>query len=545
MTSHTLRVTGMTCEHCAITVETTLNGLPGVQAKVAYDRGTARIDCADGLDLAALRAGLAPHGYGLETLAGDGTRGAAIPHGGLHIAIIGSGGAAFAAAIRAAEAGARVTMIERGEVIGGTCVNVGCVPSKIILRAAEIRHERGHHPFAGIARSEEAVDRGVLLAQLRGRVEQLRGAKYQKIIDDNPGIALLRGDARFEDTRTLAITARTGEVKRLTPDRILIATGAAPMVPPVPGLADTPYWTSTEALFAEELPARLAVIGSSFVALELAQAYRRLGVDVTVLARSTLLTRDDPELGAALQQAFEIEGIRVLGETEARHAAYRDGRFIVDTDAGQIEAERLLVATGRRPNTEGLGLDAAGVETNRAGAIVVDDHMRTSAAHIYAAGDCSTMPQLVYVAAAAGTRAAVNMTGGEASLDLSVVPAVIFTDPSVATVGLDEGQARAAGIETIARRLDLENVPRALANFDTRGFVKLVAEAGSDRLIGAQILAHNAGEMIQTAALAIRYRMTVQELGDMLFPYLVMSEGIKLAAQTFTKDVKQLSCCAG
>ena len=545
MTSHTLRVTGMTCEHCARTVEKTLNGFPGVQAKVAYDRGTAQIDGADGLDLAALRAALAPHGYGLETLAGDGTRGAAIPHGGLHIAIIGSGGAAFAAAIRAAEAGARVTMIERGEVIGGTCVNVGCVPSKITLRAAEIRHERGHHPFAGIAHSEEAVDRGALLAQLRGRVEELRGAKYQKIIDDNPGIALLRGDARFEDARTLAITARTGEVTRLTPDRILIATGAAPMIPPVPGLTDTPYWTSTEALFAEELPARLAVIGSSFVALELAQAYRRLGVDVTVLARSTLLTRDDPELGAALQQAFEIEGIRVLGETEARHAAYRDGRFIVDTDAGQIEAERLLVATGRRPNTEGLGLDAAGVETNRAGAIVVDDHMRTSAAHIYAAGDCSTMPQLVYVAAAAGTRAAVNMTGGEASLDLSVVPAVIFTDPSVATVGLDEGQARAAGIETIARRLDLENVPRALANFDTRGFVKLVAEAGSNRLIGAQILAHNAGEMIQTAALAIRHRMTVQELGDTLFPYLVMNEGIKLAAQTFTKDVKQLSCCAG
>ncbi|KDM65697.1 MULTISPECIES: mercury(II) reductase [unclassified Acidiphilium] len=546
MTSHTLRVTGMTCEHCARTVEKTLNDLPGVRASVAYDRGTARIDGADGLDLAALRKVLAPHGYGLETLVDDATHGAAIPHGsGLHIAIIGSGGAAFAAAIRATEAGARVSMIERGEVIGGTCVNVGCVPSKITLRAAEIRHERGHHPFEGIARSEEPVDRRALLAQLRGRVEALRGAKYQKIIDDNPRITLLRGDARFEDARTLAIAARTGEVTRLTPDRILIATGAAPMIPPVPGLADTPYWTSTEALFAEELPARLAVIGSSFVALELAQAYRRLGVDVTVLARSTLLTREDPELGAELQQALEVEGVRVLGETEAHHAAYREGRFIVDTDAGQIEADRLLVATGRRPNTEGLGLDSAGVETNRAGAIVVDDHLRTSAAHIYAAGDCSTMPQLVYVAAAAGTRAAVNMTGGEASLDLSVVPAVIFTDPSVATVGLDEGQARAAGIETIARRLDLENVPRALANFDTRGFVKLVAEAGSNRLIGAQILAHNAGEMIQTAALAIRHRMTVQELGDTLFPYLVMNEGIKLAAQTFTKDVKQLSCCAG
>ena len=155
------------------------------------------------------------------------------------------------------------------------------------------------------------------------------------------------------------------------------------------------------------------------------------------------------------------------------------------------------------------------------------------------------MPQLVYVAAAAGTRAAINMTGGDARLDLSIVPAVVFTDPAVATVGLDEVRAQAAGIATLTRRIDLENVPRALANFDTRGFVKLVAQADTLRLIGAQILAHDAGEMIQTAALAIRFGMSVQELGDTLFPYLVMSEGIKLAAQTFTKDVSQLSCCAG
>jgi mercuric reductase len=214
-------------------------------------------------------------------------------------------------------------------------------------------------------------------------------------------------------------------------------------------------------------------------------------------------------------------------------------------DGDTIDAEQLLIATGRRPNTDDLGLDAAGVQTDLTGAIVIDDHMRTSAGHIYAAGDCSTMPQLVYVAAAAGTRAAINMTGGDATLDLSIVPAVVFTDPSVATVGLDEAQAHAAGIETITRRLDLENVPRALANFDTSGFVKLVVEAGSQRLIGAQILAHNAGEMIQTAAIAIRYRMAVQDLGNMLFPYLVMTEGLKLAAQTFTKDVSQLSCCAG
>ncbi|MDA8249745.1 MAG: FAD-dependent oxidoreductase, partial [Rhodospirillales bacterium] len=404
MTSVTMRVTGMTCEHCARTVENTLNGLSGIRAAVAYDRGTARIDSADDLDLAALGAALAPHGYGLDPLPDDSARGAAPARGsGLHIAIIGSGGAAFAAAIRAVEAGARVTMIERADVVGGTCVNVGCVPSKITLRAAEIQHARRHHPFDGIARSDESIDRRALLAQLRGRVDALREAKYQKIVDGNPGITLLSGAARFADARTLVVTDRAGEAMRLAPDRILIATGAAPMIPPIPGLADTPCWTSTEALFAEDVPARLAVIGSSFVALELAQAYRRLGAEVTVLARSTLLTRDDPDLGTLLQKAFEAEGIRVLNETEARRVTYRDGRFTVEFGAGQIAAERLLVATGRRPNTAGLALDRTGVTIDHNGAIVVDDRLQTSATNIYAAGDCSTMPQLVYVAAAAGT----------------------------------------------------------------------------------------------------------------------------------------------
>lgn len=466
--------------------------------------------------------------------------------GGLRVAIIGSGSGAFAAAIRAAESGAQVTLIERGEVIGGTCVNVGCVPSKITLRAAEVRHTRGHHPFDGIARSVEPVQRAALLEQVRARVGELRQHKYQHIIDSNPNIELVRGEARFEETHTLIVTAADGNTTTLKPDRILIAVGASPVVPPITDLSGTPYWTSTEALFTDTVPAHLAVIGSSFVALELAQAYRRLGAEVTILARSTLLSREDPDLGNGLQQAFEAEGIRVLNETEARQVTYEDGGFRLALSSGErLQAERLLVATGRRPNTQSLALERPGVKVDASGAVVVDEQLRTSAKNIYAVGDCSTMPQLVYVAAAAGTRAAINMTGGEARLDLSLVPAVVFTDPQVATVGLDEGQARAQGMETVSRRLDLENVPRALANFDTRGFVKLVAEAGSHRLVGAQILAHNGGEMIQTAALAIRHRMTVEALGDTLFPYLVMSEGIKLAAQTFTKDVKQLSCCAG
>ncbi|WP_439654542.1 mercury(II) reductase [Spiribacter halobius] len=461
-----------------------------------------------------------------------------------HVAIIGSGGGAFAGAIRAAEEGARVTMIEEG-TIGGTCVNVGCVPSKITLRAAELHHRRSHHPFGGIPRDAGPIDRSALLAQLRSRVEELRASKYEGILADEPAIEFLAGRARFEDARTLAVEEPSGAVKRLQPDRILIATGAFPAVPPLYGLGETPYWTSTEALFTDELPEHLLVIGGSFVALEIAQAYRRLGSEVTILARRKLLSRDDPEVGAVLQAALEDEGIRVLTHTTPQRVDHDGVRFRLALGGDTLTAERLLVATGRQPNTQTLHLEAAGVQTHDSGAIVVDSHLCTSTPGIFAVGDCTTMPQLVYVAAAAGTRAAINMAGGDAELDLSVVPAVVFTDPQVATVGLTEREAEDHGIKADARRIDLVHVPRALANFDTRGFIKLVAEAGTGRLVGAQVVAHNGGEIVQTAALAIRNRMTVESLANELFPYLTMAEGIKLCAQTFSRDVARLSCCAG
>lgn len=332
-------------------------------------------------------------------------------------------------------------------------------------------------------------------------------------------------------------------------DRCLIATGASPAVPPIPGLKDTPYWTSTEALVSETIPKRLAVIGSSVVALELAQAFARLGAKVTILARSTLFFREDPAIGEAVTAAFRMEGIEVREHTQASQVAYingeGDGEFVLTTAHGELRADKLLVATGRAPNTRKLALDATGVTLTPQGAIVIDPGMRTSVEHIYAAGDCTDQPQFVYVAAAAGTRAAINMTGGDAALNLTAMPAVVFTDPQVATVGYSEAEAHHDGIKTDSRTLTLDNVPRALANFDTRGFIKLVVEEGSGRLIGVQAVAPEAGELIQTAALAIRNRMTVQELADQLFPYLTMVEGLKLAAQTFNKDVKQLSCCAG
>jgi mercuric reductase len=461
-----------------------------------------------------------------------------------HIAIIGSGSGAFAAAIRAVEAGARVTMVEAG-TIGGTCVNVGCVPSKILLRAAEIQHRRGHHPFNGIAADTAPVDGDALFAQIRDRVAELRESKYEAMLEAYDSITYMPGRAHFEDANTIAVTREDGSVQRLQPDRTLVATGASPALPAIPGLAETPYWTSTEALFTAARPDHLIVLGSSFVALEIAQAYQRLGSEVTLIARSTVLSRDDPDVGEALQAALKKEGVRVRTHTQPGRIDHDGERFHVSCADETTSADRLLVATGRTPNTRALNPAAAGIETDADGAIVVGTDLRTSLGHIYAVGDCTALPKLVYIAAAAGTRAAVNMTGGHAELDLSVVPTVVFTDPQVATVGLDEQQAREQGLAPRARRLDLANVPRALANFDSEGFIKLIAEAGSGRLIGARIVAHNAGEVIQTAALAIRHRMSVNDLADELFPYLTLSEGLKLCAQTFTKDVRKLSCCAG
>ena len=557
-----LQIVGMTCASCVEHVKEALEKIPGVhRADVSYASGKAELKVDDGVSREQMQAAVEALGYraafedatapvrpglldkargwlsGNTDVGKEGDR--------LHVAVIGSGGAAMAAALKAVEGGARVTLIERG-IIGGTCVNVGCVPSKIMIRAAHVAHLRRESPFdAGLSTTSLTVLRERLLAQQQGRVDELRHAKYEGILESTPAISVLRGTARFQDGHTLRVELAEGGERIVAFDRCLVATGASAAVPPIPGLKDTPYWTSDEALASDTIPKRLAVIGASVVAVELAQAFARLGSEVTILARSAMFFREDPAIGAAVTEAFRMEGIEVLEQTQASQVSHANGEFVLTTNHGELRADQLLIATGRLPNTQGMNLDGAGVKLDKRGGIQIDQGMRTSAADIYAAGDCTDQPQFVYVAAAAGTRAAINMTGGEATLNLDVMPAVVFTDPQVATVGYSEAEAHHAGIETVSRTLTLDNVPRALANFDTQGFIKLVAEAGSGRLLGVQAVTAEAGELIQTAALAIRNRMTVQELADQLFPYLTMVEGLKLAAQTFNKDVKQLSCCAG
>ena len=306
-----LRITGMTCKGCAVHVRKAIESVPGVRrAEVSYPEASAKVALERSVSVARLAEALAASGYGIRPLSGD----ASLPQGNgenLHIVVIGSGGAAMACALKAVERGARVTLIERA-TIGGTCVNVGCVPSKIMIRAAHIAHLRRESPFDdGLPPHPSPVLRERLLAQQQGRVEALRHSKYQNILDSTSGIEVLRGRARFSGEHTLEVELNDNSRRAVRFDRCLIATGAHPAVPPIPGLAETPYWTSTEALASETVPERLAIIGSSVVAVELAQAFARLGSRVTILARHTLLYHDDPAIGEALTSAFRDEGIEV------------------------------------------------------------------------------------------------------------------------------------------------------------------------------------------------------------------------------------------
>ncbi len=555
MWTRKLKIEGMTCSSCALGIEDKINVLEGVEITVSYPEGIGLLVVTGSISYETLIEIIEDKGYRISEIDIEKIEVSQpeFPDNGrqLHVAIVGTGSAAFACAIKAVENGAKVTLIERSSIIGGTCVNIGCVPSKIMIRAAHIVHQQKSHHFAGIKKNQPIIDRKQLLAQQQTRVDELRAAKYESILASHPNINLVKGNARFKNVNTLIVEQGQGGKIEIEADRFLIATGASANIPAISGLSEAPYWTSTEALQSEQLPDHLIVIGSSIIALELAQAYLRLGSKVTLLSRHSLLYREDSDIGLSLHKILVKEGMTILDHTQAETVSYKKGLFgsgkfsVKATNGSVIKGDKLLIATGRVANTNSLQVEQAGITMDKAGRIVIDDHMRTNIEHIYAAGDCTNQPQFVYVAAAAGTRAAINMTGGNAVLDLTAMPAVMFTEPQMATVGLTESEAKLKHIKTESRLLGLENVPRALANFETQGFVKLVIEEHTRRLIGAQILAPEAGEMIQTAVLAIRHQMKIEDLAGQLFPYLTMVEAIKLCAQTFNKDVKELSCCAG
>ena len=548
-------VEGMTCDHCARSVEKALRGLPGVvSAQVAFEGRAGEAGVEPGTRFEAMQKAVRQAGYDLRPKGEPSLQGNQMSPGAdgnssspRHLVIIGAGSGAVAAALRATDLGARVTLVERG-TLGGTCVNVGCVPSKILVRQGHQAHMVKNPPFSGIAPNSPGVSPALLADERTRRVLELREEKYSRILRETSGVEVLTGEARLEGPRTVVVREGTGNERRLAADRILIATGSQPHVPEIPGLAQTPFWTSTEALFAKEIPRHLIVLGGGFVALEIGQAWRRLGAEVTLVIRGErILSKMEEDLGRDLGRYLEGEGVKIVPRATPSRVDHRNGTFSVTlSDGDTLTGDSLLVATGRHPNTRGLGLDSVGVRTNPAGEIVVDNRLETSVPGIFAAGDCTTLPKFVYVAAASGTRAATHMMGaGEDPLDLAVLPEVIFTDPQVARVGLTEEEAREKGYSPVAKTLPFDKVPRALVNFDTRGWIRMVADERTGQLLGCTVLAPEGGEVVQSAAMALARGLTVQEIGRMFFPYLTMVESLKLCAQSFSKDVGRLSCCAG
>ena len=468
------------------------------------------------------------------------------PASGKTLVIIGGGSAAFSAALKAADLGARAIIINDGLPMGGTCVNVGCVPSKTLIRAAETLHRAAHPPtFAGIATSGRLVSFKEVIEQKRVLVQELRQAKYADVIGDNERITFVKGRARLLDTKTVA----TGSLK-LKADAILIATGARPSLPPIAGLDTVPYLTNETAFELEALPESLLVLGGRYIALECAQMFARFGSRVTVLQRSDRILPDEtPDLTDALTGFLRDEGLEIVTGVSTRRVTQDKMGVVVEADVhGQrrtFHATHLLVATGRAPNVENVGLEAVGVKTTARGGIAVDDTLQTSVPDIYAAGDVLGENMFVYTAAYEGALAVENaLNGAKRKRDYTALPWVIFTDPQVAGVGLDEKQAEEQGIDAQTATLPLSHVPRSLAARDTRSLIKLIRDRATDQLVGARIVAAEGSELLMEISLAIKFGITVRDLTACFHPYLTLSEGVKLAALAFTKDVNKLSCCA-
>jgi mercury(II) reductase len=460
------------------------------------------------------------------------------------LVVIGAGSAGFSASITAADQGAQVALVGSG-TIGGTCVNIGCVPSKTLIRAAETLHNaRVAARFAGISAEAELADWQRTVHQKDALVSELRQAKYIDLLPAYNGIAYREGPARLVEGGVEVDGVRIGAGK------VIIATGARPAVPDISGIEAVPYLTSTTALDLEELPRSLLIIGGGYIGAELAQMFARAGVKVTLVCRSRLLPEAEPEISAALTRCFENERISVVSGIAYRAIRKtEDGISLTvarDRQNTTIDADQVLITTGRTANIEGLGLAEHGIAVSPKGGIVVDERMRTTRAGIYAAGDVTGRDQFVYMAAYGAKLAAKNALNGDSlRYDNSAMPAIVFTDPQAASVGLTEAAARSAGHDVRVSTIGLNQVPRALAARDTRGLIKLVADADSGRLLGAHILAPEGADSIQTATLAIRQGLTIDDLADTIFPYLTTVEGLKLAALSFGKDVAKLSCCAG
>ncbi|MFK5982464.1 MAG: mercury(II) reductase [Flavobacteriaceae bacterium] len=462
--------------------------------------------------------------------------------------IIGGGSAAFSAAIKAESLGLTSLMINGGLDFGGTCVNVGCVPSKNLIRAAETAYHANHSNFKSIQPLGAEIDFKQLIKDKKELVSALQQQKYMDVVSDFENLTMLKGWAEFVDNKTIIVDRKD----KYTATNFIIATGATTNIPQIEGLNEIEFLTNVSLFDLEEKPKSLTIMGAGYIGLEIAQAYSRLGVKVRIIEFTDRPLRSQTEdITDVLVEQYKNEGIEILpnfrafkfeksGTDTIIHCKCPDG-----STTQLIEKGHIVVATGTKPNTSKLGLENLDLKLTERGHIVVNEKMETNILNIYAAGDVTNTPPFVYTAATEGNTAVNNAFSLlKNNVDYTSLPWVVFTDPQIAGTGMDEVEAEKLGIPFEVSKLDLIHVPRALAAQDTRGFIKLIRNTETDKLIGARLIAPEGGELIQQLSMAIKFGITVKELAESFYPYLTLGEGVKLAAITFGKDVSKLSCCA-
>lgn len=462
--------------------------------------------------------------------------------------VIGGGSAAFSAAIKAEAIGLTTLMVNGGLDFGGTCVNVGCVPSKNLIRAAEGAYHATHSNFKGIKPKGVDIDFKQIIKDKKELVSALQQQKYLDVVSDFENLTMLQGWAEFVNRNSIIVDGD----KTYTATNIVIATGATTNIPNIEGLNDVGYLTNVSLFDLEEKPESLTIMGAGYIGLEIAQAYSRLGVKVRIIEFTDRPLRSQTiDITGVLVEQMKGEGIEILPNFRAFKFEKKGNDTIIHCNCPDgsttqiIEKGHIVVATGTKPNTSKLGLSNIDLKLTEKGHVLVNEKMETNISNIYAAGDATNTPPFVYTAATEGNTAVNNAFSLlKSSVDYSSLPWVVFTDPQIAGAGMDELEAEKAGIPFEVSKIDLTHVPRALAAQDTRGFIKLIRNTETDKLIGARIIAPEGGELIQQLSMAIKFRITIKDLAQSFYPYLTLGEGIKLAAITFGKDVSKLSCCA-
>ncbi len=468
--------------------------------------------------------------------------------------ILGSGSTAFAAALRAAELGKTAAMTEM-RTLGGTCVNRGCLPSKNLIEAARIVWESSHPRYKGLKPAKMKLDFAELIAQKQEVVQGYRDKKYQSLVYEEDKIKVFDGKAELVDAHTV----RVGETT-LIGDQILVATGTRPVIPTIEGLNDVPYLTSDllttgEAMELTELPDSMIIVGAGYIALELGQMFHRFGTKVTILERSqVILPHYEPEVSDALTFALREEGLKIVTEAQAIRVAQKSKDQIeVTANVGgkeqSFKAQKLLIATGRQPNTDGIGLEKVGVQLDELGYVKVNDELQTSVSNIWAAGDVignqTDSQPATPVGAHDGVIVAKNaLAGAHQKVDHRVIPRVIFTDPQVAVVGQTDEEVVGSGIRCWCGTIPLEYVPRAGATHQTNGIAKIVIDRDTQEVKGVSLVMPNAGEVIHEAAMGMRFHAKLEDFIDMIHVYPTMAEALKIAAISYFKDPAKLSCCA-